>query len=430
MNSISMANTKVNNTATDTIIDRTAKKFVLSLFTHLTKGHLRIEDHGEVYLFGQPESEAHTIARIHVNHSSAYKDIFMNSTIGAGEAYMKGNWSSPDLLSVIQMMVQNLNTLHKLNRQRPLLSRLAVNLFHRFNANSVTGSKKNISAHYDLGNEFFSLFLDDTMMYSSAIFPKEETTLHEASLHKLDTICKKLELKPEDHLLEIGTGWGGLAIHAAQNYKCRVTTTTISKEQYDFAKDKIRQLGLEDKVTLLLKDYRELEGQYDKLVSIEMIEAVGHQYYNSYFSQCDQLLKDDGLMLIQAITISDQRYKQAKNSVDFIQRYIFPGGCLPSNEVVAQFVSRKTDMQIIDLHDITLDYAITLKKWREAFHNNIAAVKDQGFSDTFCRMWEYYLCYCEGGFRERSIGTVQYILAKPEYRSNTNGNHLRAISSQ
>jgi cyclopropane-fatty-acyl-phospholipid synthase len=255
------------------------------------------------------------------------------------------------------------------------------------------------------------------MMYSSAIYDTPDATLEDASTAKLDELCRQLELVPEDHLVEIGTGWGGMAIHAAREYGCRVTTTTISREQYEFALKRVEQEGLADRVTVLCEDYRNLTGSYDKLVSIEMIEAVGHQYYAEYFRTCSGLLKDNGKMVIQAITVPDQRYQQARDAVDYIKRYIFPGGCLPSNAVIAQHVAADTDLQIVHLRDITLDYAETLRDWRLRFMDQLDAVRSMDFSEDFIRMWEYYLCYCEGGFRERIIGTVQIAFAKPGYRS-------------
>jgi len=417
MDSISIASNKLKTPSKAGVIDKIAKRFVQKALNSLFVGQLTLEDNGETLCFGQNHNDTNHVAHIKVNDNSFYRDIFFNSSIGAGEAYMRGSWSSPDLLKVIQLFTKNLSHINKMDKNRPILSRLVSKLSHLLNANTLSGSRKNISAHYDLGNDFFELFLDPSMMYSSAIFKSRDSTLAEASTHKMDTICKKLKLKDSDHLLEIGTGWGGLAIHAVQNYGCHVTTTTISKEQHDYAKARIKALGLDKKITLLLKDYRDLSGEYDKLVSIEMIEAVGHEYYDNYFQMCNQLLKPDGLMLIQAITIADQRYLSAKKSVDFIQRYIFPGGCLPSIEVISKCTSKKSDMQIINLQDITEHYADTLHHWREAFHRNIDAVKKQGFDDIFCRMWEFYLLYCEGGFRERAISTVQVVLAKPDYRS-------------
>ncbi|HEX7762309.1 MAG TPA: cyclopropane-fatty-acyl-phospholipid synthase family protein, partial [Cellvibrio sp.] len=245
-----------------------------------------------------------------------------------------------------------------------------------------------------------------------------DATLAQAAQYKLQRVCEKLQLQPQDHLLEIGTGWGGMALYAAQHYGCKVTTTTISHEQYQHAKARVRDAGLEDRVTVLFDDYRELNGQFSKLVSIEMIEAVGHEHYDQYFSTCSALLKDDGLMLLQAITISDQRYQNALGSVDFIQRYIFPGGCLPCIGVIADKVMHKTDMTIMGVEEMSDQYAQTLKHWREAFMAQLDQVRALGFDDRFIRLWEFYLSYCEGGFMERSIGTAQVLLAKPRYRSN------------
>jgi cyclopropane-fatty-acyl-phospholipid synthase len=300
--------------------------------------------------------------------------------------------------------------------QQHWYTRLGLRLAHLLNRNTHSGSRRNISAHYDLGNDFFRLFLDPTMMYSSAIFESPADTLETAAVAKLDEICRQLELSPEDHLLEIGTGWGGMAIHAASRYGCRVTTTTISREQYEHARAEVERHGLSDRITVLCEDYRQLTGEYDKLVSIEMIEAVGHDFYRSYFQCCSKLLKADGKMVIQAITIPDQRYDRARRSVDYIKRYIFPGGCLPSLAVIAQHIAEDTDLQLVHLRDITRDYARTLAHWRERFLANLDSVRAMGFDERFIRMWEFYLCYCEGGFRERIIGTAQLAFAKPGYR--------------
>ena len=296
------------------------------------------------------------------------------------------------------------------------LTRSALKLAHLGKRNTLSGSKKNISAHYDLGNDFFELFLDPTMMYSSAVFPDESEDLNTAAVHKLDLICQSLELKPEDHLIEIGTGWGGMAIHAAEHYGCRVTTTTISREQYQHTCDEVARRGLSDRIAVLCEDYRNLTGKFDKLVSIEMIEAVGHEFYESYFSCVSKLLKPTGKAVIQAITMTDQRYEQARDSVDFIKRYIFPGGCLPSLNIISENLARHTDLQLSDLRDITLDYAKTLEAWHHRFLNQLDQVKNMGFDDRFIRMWRFYLSYCEGGFRERIIGTFQIAMTKPGYR--------------
>ncbi|TBR38448.1 class I SAM-dependent methyltransferase [Marinomonas agarivorans] len=427
MSTSSTANIKIEQNNKISTLDKIAKKLVLASLSKLQLGHLIIEDRSakdsngidvqpEIYHFGESPENAACSAHICVEEYSAYRSVFFNSSIGAGEAYMQKSWTTPDLLAVIRLMVMNLEQINKMDNSRPIWKRIGTKFIHLLNSNTKKGSKKNISAHYDLGNDFFSLFLDPTMMYSAAMYPHQNASLSEASTFKLDQICQKLQLSADDHLLEIGTGWGGMAIHAAKHYGCKVTTTTISQEQYDFAKQKVIEEGLEDRITLLLEDYRNLTGKYDKLVSIEMIEAVGHRFYDSYFRQCCSLLKQKGLMLIQAITIADQRYQQAKNSVDFIQRYIFPGGCLPSNAIISQKVANKTDMQIIAIEDITEHYADTLLDWRMAFMDKLQQVKNMGFDDTFCRMWEFYLCYCEGGFRERAISTAHFLMAKPEFR--------------
>jgi cyclopropane-fatty-acyl-phospholipid synthase len=289
-------------------------------------------------------------------------------------------------------------------------------LLHWANRNSRSGSARNIAAHYDLGNELYRLMLDDTMAYSCGIFQHEEATLHEASIAKFDAVCRKLALTPSDHLVEIGTGWGGLAIHAAEQYGCRVTTTTISREQHDFAKEKIAARGLQERITLLFSDYRDLTGQYDKLVSIEMIEAVGAKYLDTYFAKCASLLKPTGAMLLQAITLQDQFYARALKAVDYIQRFIFPGSFIPSVTAITESVTRVTDMKVFNLEDIGPHYAPTLRMWRERFFQNIDKVRALGYPESFNRLWEFYLCYCEGGFAERQLGDVQMLLTKPDCR--------------
>ncbi|NIB43057.1 class I SAM-dependent methyltransferase [Pseudomaricurvus alkylphenolicus] len=395
-------------------LDVLSRRILFASLKHLREGRLVIEDADGVFTFG--DADAELLGHMVVHRSRAYRQILMGGSIGAGESFMHGDWGSPCLVSVVQVMARNIALLNRMDRQWPLFRRLLNKILHRFNANSLSGSRKNIAAHYDLGNDFFQLFLDPQLMYSAAIYPDPSATLEQASRHKLEQVCTKLCLTPGDHLLEIGTGWGGLALHAARHYGCRVTTTTLSKQQWQHAREAVIREGLEDRITVLLQDYRELEGQYDKLVSIEMIEAVGHEYYDTYFHRCSELLKSDGLMLIQAITIPDQRYDAARSSVDFIQKYIFPGGGLPSVERMATSLRRVTDMVAVDLHDIGLDYAYTLFEWRQRFHRRMCEVQRQGFDDVFCRMWDFYLAYCEGGFRERAISTVQMVFAKPQAR--------------
>lgn len=393
-----------------------ARRAIVAILENLSVGSLVLEEAGQVTWFGNREDTLVT-ARIAVKDPAAFLSILRDGSTGAGEAYMLGYWDTPDLLEVVRLFVLNMHTLQDMSKKQPLLRQLAGKMFHALRPNSTEGSKKNIAAHYDLSNDFFSLFLDSTMAYSAGIFKTSEDSLEQASLNKFHHICERLQLTPEDHLLEIGTGWGGLAIHAAKNFGCRVTTTTISHEQYLHACQWVKQEGLEDKITLLEKDYRELDGKYDKLVSVEMIEAVGVKYYDEYFRTCNNLLKEDGLMLIQAITISDQRFEQSVNSIDFIKRYIFPGGQLPSNAVITDRLASQTNMQMIGMEDITLDYARTLQAWRERFWQSIDDVRSLGSDDIFIRMWNYYLCFCEGGFRERAIHTAQFLMAKPQFRN-------------
>jgi cyclopropane-fatty-acyl-phospholipid synthase len=393
-----------------------ARHFLLRVLTRINVGSLTLHDGDDTHHFGAAGIPGEPQAEIVVHNRAAFGKVLTGGTIASGEAYIDGDWSSPDLTEVTRLFSANMAAMESMQSSQHWYTRLALGLAHAMNRNTHAGSKRNISAHYDLGNDFFRLFLDPTMMYSSAIFATPETTLEQAAVDKLDEICRQLELSPDDHLLEIGTGWGGMAIHAATHYGCRVTTTTISREQFEYARARVAELGLEDRITLLCEDYRALEGQFDKLVSIEMIEAVGHDFYSSYFQCCSKLLKPEGKMVIQAITISDQRYDRARRSVDYIKRYIFPGGCLPSMAIIGKHLAEDTDMQMVHLRDITQDYARTLKLWRQRFLDRLEEVRAMGFDDRFIRMWEFYLSYCEGGFRERIIGTVQLAFAKPRYR--------------
>ena len=395
-----------------------ARRLMLGVLEQLQYGCLRLHEGDQVMVFGQAADASDLVADIRVLDPQLYSDLVFGGSIGAGEAYVSSYWETNNLTSVVRIFARNLPVLDRMDANQSRLGKWLLRMFHLLNRNSKAGSRKNISAHYDLGNDFFKLFLDQELMYSAAIYPSPDATLAQAAQYKLQRVCEKLQLKPQDHLLEIGTGWGGMALYAAQHYGCKVTTTTISHEQYQHAKARVRDAGLEDRVTVLFDDYRELNGQFSKLVSIEMIEAVGHEHYDQYFSTCSALLKDDGLMLLQAITISDQRYQNALGSVDFIQRYIFPGGCLPCIGVIADKVMHKTDMTIMGVEEMGDQYAQTLKHWREAFMAQLDQVRALGFDDRFIRLWEFYLSYCEGGFMERSIGTAQVLLAKPRYRSN------------
>ena len=393
-----------------------AKRLVFKLFNQLRHGELVIQDGDTTHRFGGGDVSIAPSATVVIHEQHAYSRILTGGTMGAAEAYIDGDWSTEQLTDVTRVFSANIPILEAMKHKQNWFIKAGVKLAHAARKNSVSGSRENIAAHYDLGNEFFSLFLDPSLMYSSAVYPKGSDNLAEASQHKLKLICEDLELKPTDHLVEIGTGWGGMAIYAAENYGCKVTTTTISKEQLDYARAEVERRGLQDKVTLLFEDYRNLSGQFDKLVSIEMIEAVGHEYFDTYFGRVSSLLKPDGKAVIQAITINEQRYEDYRKSVDFIKRYIFPGGCLPSLNIISGALTRTTDMQIIDLRDIAIDYAKTLKHWHEAFMAELDAVKSLGFDEKFIRMWRFYLSYCEGGFRERIIGTYQITMAKPYYR--------------
>ena len=416
MNEVSIGTLRLPQTRSARVGEKIAREAIFRLLSKLQVGSLTLHEGPCSHHFGSIDKPHEPQAEVHIHSPAVYSQMLTGGSIGSGEAYMKGYWSSPDAMDVMRIFSANLVLLNKFDASQSVFIKLALKIAHRFNRNTYKGSQLNIAAHYDLGNEFFQLFLDPTMMYSSALFSDKSASLEVASETKLDELCQQLELKSDDHLLEIGTGWGGMAIHAAKNFGCRVTTTTISQEQYDFASARVREEGLEGQITLLCEDYRNLTGEYDKLVSVEMIEAVGHDFYQNYFRMCSGLLKPNGKMVIQAITMADQRYKEARDSVDFIKRYIFPGGCLPSVAVMAQHIARDTDMQIVHLRDITNDYAETLAHWRQRFLANLEAVRGMGFSEEFVRMWDFYLCYCEGGFRERVISTVQLAFAKPDYR--------------
>lgn len=397
-------------------LDGLARKALHGRFEQIKHGVLVIEDGAARTRYGALTERCALSVTLTVRDPRFYSDIAFGGSIGAGEAYMQGYWAVDDLTGLMRILLQNRDVLDNMEGGWARFTSPLQKALHWASRNTRSGSQRNIQAHYDLGNDFFALFLDPTMMYSSAIFERPDMSLEQASVAKLDRICRRLDLKPGDRVLEIGTGWGGFALHAARHYGCHVTTTTISPSQYEWALRSIRTAGLEEQITLLLTDYRELSGQYDKLVSIEMIEAVGHQYYNEYFGKCSALLKPDGTMLLQAITIADQRYEAAKKSVDFIQRYIFPGSCIPSVTAMCDTMTRVSDLRVINLEDIGPHYATTLRLWRENLERNLDAVRALGYPESFIRMWMFYLCYCEGGFTERVIGDVQMLLAKPQAR--------------
>ncbi len=393
-----------------------ARRTLLKTLAGITHGQITLFDNGERYCFGAVTEKLPVSADITVIDQRFYSDVLYGGSIGAGESYMAGFWYSDDLVALMRIMAYNLDIVDDLEGGLAGLKTPLRKCLHWMNRNTETGSKRNIAAHYDIGNDFFGLMLDETMMYSCAIFQDEEMSLHNAQLHRLKVICEKLDLQPDDHLLEIGSGWGALALYAAKNHGCKVTTTTISKEQYDRVCRRVKAEGLQDRVSVLMTDYRKLSGTYDKLVSIEMIEAIGHEHYAGYFQKCAALLKPEGMMLLQTITIADQRYSQSRRSVDFIQRYIFPGGCLPSVTRMMNEITGNTDMRLFHLEDIGPHYATTLSRWRANIRENLEKIRSLGYSNTFLRMWDFYLCYCQGGFMERRIGTVQMLLTKTENR--------------
>ncbi|MGB5246749.1 MAG: cyclopropane-fatty-acyl-phospholipid synthase family protein, partial [Woeseia sp.] len=362
MNELSLTSPRfLEGTPKPSGLDRLARRQVLKRLARITDGSLRITEGDCATVFGVADRPDALQAEVHVHDPRFYSDVAFAGSIGAGEAYIRGYWDSPQLTDVVRVLLRNRHVLENLETGLARLTKPLQKVFHYLNRNSHGGSRRNISAHYDIGNDFFSLWLDENMMYSSAVFESPDMTLEEASTAKLERICQKLKLNAGDRVLEIGTGWGGFAIHAASRYGCHVTTTTISREQFELASQRVRDAGLTDRITLLLNDYRELEGEYDKLVSIEMIEAVGHEYYNQFFDTCSKLLKPEGLMCLQSITIADQRYQGALKSVDFIQRYVFPGGCLPSITALSTSLTSASDMRIVHAEDIGPHYATTLQ---------------------------------------------------------------------
>lgn len=397
-------------------IVRIAQRLIYRQLDKIVNGEIIVRDGRDELYFGKTTDDFPHPVHITVSDNSFYIDVAFGGSSGSGEAYMKGSWKCSDLLSLIRIFLRNRHVLDAMDYRLTRLKGPLHKLGHMLNKNTKEGSKKNICAHYDIGNDLFKLFLDPTMMYSSAYFKHDDMSLSQASIAKLDLICQKLQLDTEDHLLEIGSGWGGLAIHAATHYGCRVTTTTISDEQYVLAQQLIMDAGLDDRITLLKQDYRDLTGTYTKLVSVEMIEAIGHQYMNTYFDKCSSLLADDGIMLLQAITIADQYYESALKDVDFIKKFIFPGGFLPSVSTLCNSIATVTDMKLFHLQDIGPHYAKTLNAWRQRFFDNVNEIAKLGYPDEFVRLWDYYFCYCEGGFIERDIGTVQMLLTKQQCR--------------
>ena len=375
-------------------------------------GRLRVREGDRHWCFGRGEP----LIEVEIRDPAFWPALAFGGTVGAGESFMDGSWECDDLTGLVQLLLRHRPALMDMEEGLARLSAPLRALLHRARDNNRHGSRRNIAAHYDLGNDFYRLWLDETLMYSSALFARPDMSLAEASTAKLELICQKLDLRPGDQVLEIGTGWGGFALHAADRYGCRVTSLTLSREQAELARQRAADAGLSDRIEVQLRDYRDQRGQFDKLVSIEMIEAVGARHLETYFRQCGRLLKPAGAMLLQAITIADQRYQAALKEVDFIQKHIFPGGFLPSITAIATAMTRACDLKTVHLEDIGPHYAETLARWRDNFTRRLDAIRALGFDERFTRMWRFYLSYCEGGFRERDLGTVQMLLAKPGWR--------------
>lgn len=396
---------------------RFLRRRLLEQLAGLRRGRLILKDSlGRVELGSSAGEHTDLVVHVDILDPVFYRAIAANGSVGAGEAYMEGVWRCDDLVGLAQLLVRNRHLLDNMETGLARLGGAAMRMWHALKRNTRRGSRRNIGAHYDLGNDFFKLFLSNDLMYSAAMWEGPSDTLEAASERKLERICRKLDLQPTDRVLEIGSGWGGFALYAATHYGCHVTTTTISREQHAFASERVAAAGAGAQVTVLLNDYRDLRGLYDKLVSIEMVEAIGAGYLDAYFRQVGQLLKSDGLALIQSITIEDHRYLQALKSVDFIKHQIFPGSFIPSTSALLAANARTSDLTLVHFEDFGGSYARTLQAWRERFVSRLPEVRRQGFEDRFVRMWEFYLAYCEGGFRERSIGVAHLLLAKPDNR--------------
>ena len=389
-----------------------ARHLVLKTLSSIKLGLLHIEDGPDTHTFGSA-SEDSLEATICITDSRFYRNTLLRGSVGSAEAYIQEWWKTPDLTAVIRILARNLDSLDSIDGGWQWLSKPFLWGYHLFNWNSLKGAQRNISAHYDLSNAFFQMMLDPTMCYSCGIFEDSTSTLEDSSIEKMDRLCRKLYLKPEDHLLEIGTGWGGMAIHAASKYGCKVTTTTISREQHDMARKRIDEAGLQDRIDLRLEDYRKLDGVYDKLVSVEMIEAIGKNQFKTFWNKCSELLRPGGRLALQSITIQDHRFETASREVDFIKRYIFPGSCIPSVSALLTAASASSDLRLVHLEEIGSHYVRTLAEWRANVHARLDGAMELGLDNKFMRMWDFYLSYCEGGFAERTIGDAQLVMERP-----------------
>ena len=390
--------------------DRWAEQLVKRRLESLDEGTLILRTAEGSATFGRTES---ICTELTVRNPCFFTRAVLGGRLSVAESYLQGDWDCDNLTSLFRIFLKNQSAGERFDRGLARLQELASRIYHAWHANTRQGSRRNIAAHYDLGNDFYKLWLDDTLAYSSGIFAEPNFSLYDASVEKFDRVCRKLDVSSGDELIEIGTGWGGFALHAVQRHRCRITTTTISNEQHAVARQRFKQAGVDGQITLLHQDYRDLKGQFDKLVSIEMIEAVGHRYLDRYFRTCSQLLRPEGSMVLQAIVMPEQGYAQYLKSVDFIQRYVFPGGCLPSVGSMLQSAGRATDLRFVHAEDFAPHYAETLRRWRHAFQLQLPRVRELGYPETLIRLWNYYLCYCEAAFEERSVGVVQIQFDKP-----------------
>lgn len=396
------------------------ESIVLDMLANMKNGNLRVSlPTGESLMLGNGKGIS---ATIDIKNPDFFRRCVLYGDIGFGEAYVDGLWNTESVSDLVKWFLLNIEDTPGISGSKTKAFALNVLKFwnkisHWKRANDVGGAKKNISEHYDLNNDFFASFLDPSMTYSSAYFKKEGLSLQEAQLEKYKRLCEQLRLQPGDHVLEIGSGWGGNAIYMAKNYGCSVTSITISEEQKKLADERVVKEHLQDKVKIELTDYRNLEGLYDKIVSVEMLEAVGDEFLDIYFKKCHELLKKDGILALQVITCPDSRYEQLKRGVDWIQKHIFPGSLLPSVGRINQAVNATGDMTLIDLKDLGLHYARTLAAWREQFFRNITEIKQLGFDEKFIRKWNYYFSYCEAAFAMRNINVMQMVYSRP---NNTN----------
>ncbi|PPJ42082.1 MULTISPECIES: cyclopropane-fatty-acyl-phospholipid synthase family protein [unclassified Pseudoxanthomonas] len=398
-------------------LDRLLRSQLLARLDALDHGVLVVRDALGEHRFGNAGPGALSTVHLWIDDPAFYRAVAAQGSVGAGEAYIAGQWRCDDLVGLVRLLVRNRALLDGMETGMARLGGWALRSWHALRRNTREGSRRNIAAHYDLGNDFFALFLSPDLMYSSAMFASPDDDLDTASYRKLDAVCRKLALTPQDRVIEIGTGWGGFALHAARHYGAHVTTTTISREQHALASQRVADAGLQDRVTLLLQDYRDLQGEYDKLVSIEMIEAIGAPYLETFFGKLGALLRPGGQALLQAITIEDHRYVQARDSVDYIKRFVFPGSFIPSLSAMYVAKTRASDLQVVHQEDFGLSYAYTLRAWRRRFMTRLHEVRAQGFDERFIRLWEFYLAYCEGGFLERSIGVSHLLMARPGHGS-------------